>query len=215
MNGDYLQVLARLGHDDRRPRASSSGRVASPTRTSTKSCPAVTACPSGKWDFTAHTGDQHLRLRDHGNELVVGLVLQFANEHRWQSPRAEKWRPTIARMLDRILASANPDGLLYDEVDAAHAEAVDDAPLRQLGLRLRRGLHLLPVHRRDEVSRRRVAVLRNLPKYRSTSGNRGRKMPTCRSDPSMATPTPSRARIYLVTASPCRKRSTGSNPRCR
>ena len=52
--------------------------------------------PSGKWDFTTHTGDQRLRLRDHGNELIVGLVLQYANEQRWKTPRAEKWRPVIA-----------------------------------------------------------------------------------------------------------------------
>ena len=34
--------------------------------------------PSTKWDFAAHTGEPQLRLRDHGNELVVGLTLLYA-----------------------------------------------------------------------------------------------------------------------------------------
>ena len=41
--------------------------------------------------------------------MVVGLVLQFALERYWETPRAEKWKPAIARMLDRILESANSD----------------------------------------------------------------------------------------------------------
>jgi len=43
----------------------------------------------------------------------------YALENYWQTSRAEKYRPAIADMLDRILASANPDGMLYNEVDAA------------------------------------------------------------------------------------------------
>ena len=81
LNGDYLQVLVRLGADDRRPALSRVG-AAHRRRVHRRSrFPAATACPSGKWDFTAHTGERHLRLRDHGNELVVGLALQFALEH--------------------------------------------------------------------------------------------------------------------------------------
>jgi len=115
-NGDYLQVLARLGNMTGDQRFVDWARRIADAYLD-EVIPGSHGVPSGKWDFTAHTGDQHLRLRDHGNELVVGLVLQYANEKRWNTTRAEKWRPIIARMLDRILESANPDGLLYDEVD--------------------------------------------------------------------------------------------------
>jgi hypothetical protein len=115
LNGDYLQVLARLGNMTGDQRFIDWARRIADAYLD-EVLPGSHDVPSGKWDFSTHTGDQHLRLRDHGNELVVGLVLQYANEQRWKTPRAEQWRPKIARMLDRILESANPDGLLYDEV---------------------------------------------------------------------------------------------------
>jgi len=117
-NGDVLQVLARLANTTGDPRYTEWARRIADAYLD-EVIPGSDGVPSGKWDFTAHTGDKRLRLRDHGNELVVGLVLQYANEQRWKTPRAEKWRPQIARMLDRILESANPDGMLYNEVDAA------------------------------------------------------------------------------------------------
>jgi hypothetical protein len=117
-NGDFLQVLARLGNTTGDQRFVDWARRIADAYLD-EVIPGSHGVPSGKWDFTAHTGDQRLRLRDHGNELVVGLVLQYANEQRWKTPRAEKWRPAIARMLDRILESANADGMLYNEVDAA------------------------------------------------------------------------------------------------
>ena len=62
-------------------------------------------------------GDNQLRLRDHGNELVVGLMLLYALEQYQDTPRAVRYRPVLARMLDRILQSSNPDGLLYNTID--------------------------------------------------------------------------------------------------
>lgn len=121
LNGDYLQVLARLGNMTGDQRFVDWARRIGDAYIE-EVIPGSHDVPSGRWDFAAHTGDQHLRLRDHGNELVVGLVLQYANEQRWKTARAEKWRPLIARMLDRILASANPDGMLYNEVDTATLE---------------------------------------------------------------------------------------------
>ena len=118
LNGDYLQVLPRLALMTGDDRFLEWGRRIADAYIE-EVLPGSHGVPSGQWDFTTHTGDGALRLRDHGNELVVGLVLQYALEHYRQTPRAEKWRPVIARMLDRILESANPDGLLYNVVDTA------------------------------------------------------------------------------------------------
>lgn len=123
LNGDYLQVLARLGNMTGDARFAEWARRIGDAYVE-EVIKGSHDVPSGRWDFAAHTGDQRLRLRDHGNELVVGLVLQYANEQRAKTSRAEKWRPVIARMLDRILASANPDGMLYDEVDTATLQPV-------------------------------------------------------------------------------------------
>jgi hypothetical protein len=72
--------------------------------------------PGYTWDFGKHEGPDRMRLRDHGNEIVVGLVLLQAIEAERGGERAQSYREPLARMLDRILASANPDGLLYDEI---------------------------------------------------------------------------------------------------
>src|SRR5262249_13930555 len=122
--------------------------------------------PSGKWDFAAHTGDQHLRLRDHGNELVVGLVLQFANEYYWHSPRAEKWRPAIAKMLDRILESANADGLLYNEVDTSTLKPVQEGLSDNWGYIYGAVYTFYQVTGATKYRDAVMHVLRNLPKYR-------------------------------------------------
>ncbi len=118
LNGDYLQVLARLANTTGDQRFVDWARRIADAYID-EVIPGSHGVPSGKWDFTAHTGDQHLRFRDHGNEIIVGLVLQYANEQRWKTARAETWKPVLATLLDRVLESANPDGMLYDEVDTA------------------------------------------------------------------------------------------------
>jgi hypothetical protein len=165
LNGDYLQVLARLGvmTGDRRF-VEWARRIADAYMDEV--VPGSHGLVSGKWDFTAHTGDQRLRLRDHGNEVIVGLILQFAVEHYLETPRAQKWEPLLAKLLDRILESANPDGMLFNEVDTATL-----APVNQ-GLSDNWGYVYGAVYTfyqctgqtryRDAVLR----VLRNLPKYR-------------------------------------------------
>lgn len=72
--------------------------------------------PAMVWDFTKHTGDGRLKLRDHGNEIVVGLALLFALERDREGERFVQYRPLLARMLDRILESANEDGMLYNVI---------------------------------------------------------------------------------------------------
>ena len=118
LNGDYLQVLPRLALMTGDERFLEWGRRIGDAYIE-EVLPGSHGVPASQWDFTTHSGDGTLRLRDHGNELVVGLVLQHAIEHARQTPRAARWRPVIARMLDRILESANPDGMLYNVVDAA------------------------------------------------------------------------------------------------
>ncbi len=165
LNGDYLQVLARLGNMTGDPRFIEWARRIADAYIE-EVIPGSHGVPSGNWDFIKHTGDQHLRFRDHGNELIVGVVLQYANEQRWKSPRAEQWKPVIATLLDRVLESANADGMLYDEVDTATLK-----PFTQ-GLSDNWGYVYGAVYTfyqctaetryRDAV----LKVLRNLPKYR-------------------------------------------------
>jgi hypothetical protein len=114
-----------------------------------------------------------MRLRDHGNEIVVGLQLLHALEGERGGERATAWRAPLGRMLDRILASANPDGLLYDEIRAS-----DLAPLSQ-HLSDNWGYVYGAVYTHymvtgDERYREAVLrVLRALPRYRAHDWERG------------------------------------------
>ncbi len=176
LNGDYLQALVRLETMTGDARFIMwARRIADAYLDEVLS--GNHGLPSSKWDFGKHSGDGRLRLRDHGNEIVVGLVLQFALERYWDTPRAAKWKPVIANMLDRILASANPDGLLYNEVDAATLQP------RGQGLSDNWGYVYGAVYTfyqstgetkyRDAVRR----VLGNLVKYRNYSWEPGRNLP--------------------------------------
>ena len=165
LNGDYLQVLARLAVMTGEQRFIDWARRIADAYIE-EVIPGSHGVPSGQWDFKAHTGNQRLRFRDHGNELIVGLVLQYANERRWQSPRAERWRPVIARMLDRVLESANPDGLLYNEVDAATLKPIDTGLSDNWGY-VYGAVYSFYQCTGDERYREAVRrVLRSLPKYR-------------------------------------------------
>ncbi len=172
LNGDFLQTLVRLATmtGDRRFLAWAR-RIGQAYFEEV--LPGNHGVPSGKWDFDQHTGDGQLRLRDHGNETVVGLTLLYALEQDLESPLAAKYRATVARMLDRILASANEDGMLYNVVDAATLKPLNT------GLSDNWGYVYGAVYTfyqatgetryRDAVRR----VLRNLPKYRNYDWERG------------------------------------------
>jgi len=125
LNGDYLQVLVRLYT------MTGDGRFLEWARRIGDAyveevLPGTNGVPSFEWDFSAHAGDRQLRLRDHGNETIVGLGMLYALEARLDTPRAVSYRSAMQRMLDRVLASANPDGMLYNQVDVDTLKPTDD-----------------------------------------------------------------------------------------
>ena len=123
-NGDYLQALVRLAAMTGDDRFLTWARRIGDAYVE-EVLPGSGGVPGYSWDFTAHTGVRRLRLRDHGNETVVGLTLLYALEAQMGSPRAEKSRPVVKRMLDRVLASTNPDGFLYNEVEVDTLQPID------------------------------------------------------------------------------------------
>jgi hypothetical protein len=123
LNGDVLQVLVRLWPMTGERRFLDWARRIGDAYVE-EVLPGSHGVPSRTWDFETHTGDGRLRLRDHGNEIVVGLTLLHALEVSQGSERAPRYRAAVQRMLDRILESANEDGMLYDEVAADTLEPV-------------------------------------------------------------------------------------------
>ncbi len=164
LNGDYLQALVRLATMTGQPRFLEWARRIGDAYVE-EVLPGSGGVPGFKWDFQAHTGQRNLRLRDHGNETVVGLTMLFALEHDLESPRAAKYQPVVQRMLDRVLASANPDGMLYNEVDVDTLRPLDDRLSDNWGYVYGAVYTYYQVtgdeRYRDAVRR----VLTNLPKY--------------------------------------------------
>jgi hypothetical protein len=164
-NGDYLQALVRLAAMTGEQRYLAWARRIGDAYVE-EVLPGSGGVPGFTWNFQTHSGAPRLRLRDHGNETIVGLLMLYALEDQLGSPRAQSYRPVIERMLDRVLKSANADGLLYNEVNVETL-----APLNT-GLSDNWGYVYGAVYTyymvtgdtryRDAV----IHVLRHLPKYR-------------------------------------------------
>lgn len=164
LNGDFLQVLVRLHTMTGDARYLAWARRIGDAYVE-EVLPGNHGVPSTKWDFTARTGEPLLRLRDHGNELIVGLTLLFALEADLQSSRAARYAPVVRTMLDKVLASANPDGMLYNQVDARTLAPIDRTLSDNWGYVYGAVYTFYQVtgetRYRDAVRR----VLANLPKY--------------------------------------------------
>ena len=176
LNGDYLQTLTRLATMTGDKRFLEWARRIGDAYIE-EVLPGNSGVPGMQWDFTAHTGDRRLRLRDHGNETVVGLTLLFALEHQLGSDREPRYRAAVQRMLDRILQSAAPDGMLYNEVDASTLAPIDTRLSDNWGYVYGAVYTYYQVtgdtKYRDAVRR----VLASLPKYRNYAWEPGRNPP--------------------------------------
>lgn len=166
LNGDYLQTLVRLAAMTGDRRFLEWGRRIADAYIE-EVLPGNHGLPASNWDFAKHSGDGKLKLRDHGNETIVGLVLQYSLENYLGSPRASKYRPAIARMLDRVIRSANPDGLLYNEVNAETLEPINRNLSDNWGY-VYGAVYTFYMSAGDAAYRDAVRrVLTNLPKYRN------------------------------------------------
>jgi hypothetical protein len=131
--------------------------------------------PAYEWDFERHAGPDRLRLRDHGNEVIVGLVLLHALETSLGRPRAESYKPTLARMIDRVLASANADGMFHNEIRCSDLAPLDTGISDNWGY-LYGAVYTFYMVTGDAKYRDSVVrVLRALPKYRGFDWERGRQ----------------------------------------
>ncbi len=166
LNGDFMQTLVRLASMTGEERFLEWGRRIADAYIE-EVLPGNHGVPSGKWDFSSQKGDGRLRLRDHGNETVVGLTLQFALENRLGGARAARYRPVIARMLDRILESANEHGMLYNEVDAATLKPYDTRLSDNWGYIYGAVYTFYQCTGEEKYRNAVLKVLKNLPNYRN------------------------------------------------
>ncbi len=172
LNGDVLQTLARLipmTGDAALLRWA--GQIADAYVE--EILPANHWLPGYRWDFDKKTDTGYTRLRDHGNEMIVGLTLLYAVERERGLPGAARYEPAVRRMLDRVLESANPDGMLFNVVENATLKPKDGKLSDNWGY-VYGAIYTFyqltgEVKYRDAVRK----VLRNLPKYRNWDWENG------------------------------------------
>jgi hypothetical protein len=172
LNGDVLQSLVRLATMTGDPRYLEWARRIGDAYVR-EVLPKNHGLPGYTWDFAKHEGPDRMRLRDHGNEIVVGLQLLHALESERGGERAASWRAPLSLMLDRILASANPDGLLYDEIRASDLKPLSERLSDNWGY-VYGAVYTHYMVTGDERYREAVRrVLRALPRYRGHDWENG------------------------------------------
>jgi len=172
VNGDMLQVLVRLATmtGDKRFQEWAE-RIADVYVDDI--LPKCYGLPCYSYDFATGKGEDRVRLRDHGNEMVVGLVLLYALESYQGTERAARYRPVVARMLDRILESANPDGLLYDEIRCSDLKPLQTRLSDNWGYVYGAVYTFYMVTGEQKYRDAVIRVLKNLPKYRNHDWEKG------------------------------------------
>jgi hypothetical protein len=118
INGDMLQVLARLGWATGDPRYQQAAeRIA---LAYLDVFPTTRYLPPNRWDFLENEplDRRRFRLSDHGNEVFSGLIEWHLAETLRGAPKAVEHRQPIRRLLDRLLETGrSPDGLWFRVVE--------------------------------------------------------------------------------------------------
>ncbi len=127
VNGEMLQVLTRLywltGRDEYLEMAERIGRAYL-----FEVLPANNNLPCEYFDFAeSRPVVPEVRLRDHGNEVIVGLAELYFLEKMKGRPEAAVFREPIKGLLDLLLeVGRTEDGLWYSRIDTSSYEVLDD-----------------------------------------------------------------------------------------
>ncbi len=164
LNGDLLQVLPRLYWKTGDFRFVEWNRRISDAYL-LEILPKNGWLPVKDWSFKKQKGKGGAKLRDHGNETIVGLVLSYTMESLLNSDRVPLYREAITKMMDRILQSANPDGLLYNKIDTVTLKPLDEGLADNWGY-IYGAVYNMYLLTGDERYRNAIdRVLTALPKY--------------------------------------------------
>jgi hypothetical protein len=166
VNGNMLQVFSRLGCEpDGRTFADAAARIADAVIDAM--LPANHGLPAHAFDYeTTRPLLTTTRLRDHGSEIIPGLAeahalaVTLSQDPIWRE-RANRWRPPLLAMFDRILTTAvDRNGLLVSAIDPANGRHIDPAPNDNWGYVLSGALLMTEALRRDgDAEPERAAAL--------------------------------------------------------
>ncbi|MBS1829836.1 MAG: hypothetical protein JST93_31340 [Acidobacteria bacterium] len=126
INGNALQVLARMSWKTRDPRYISQ-LLHIADFYFLHQLAATNYLPAHEWDIKT---DQPKRgvfvFSDHGNEIVGGLTEAFLFAKALRPEKATQWEPALKKLLDRVLETGrNKDSVWVHSVDVATGKVVD------------------------------------------------------------------------------------------
>ena len=133
VNGEMLQVLCRLYFatgDERHARAASAIAEAAIGQM----LPSNNGLPAKEYDYEADRAERaFVQIRDHGNELMVGLSEAYAmavalaelGESEWAA-RADRWAEPLMLMYETLFEHGrNSEGLIVNQMDPFTLDALD------------------------------------------------------------------------------------------
>lgn len=176
INGNLLQVCARLAVPEPDPRFLEWARRIADAYV-LEVLPSNHGLPPADWDFSRRTGGGPCRLRNHGNEVISGLALHYAVECQLGGERCETYRAPLRKMFDRILASADAGGMLYNSINPETLQPEGELADQYADTWGYVYTAIYSFYQVTGETKYRDAVrhvLRNLPKYRDVDwGDRG------------------------------------------
>ena len=127
VNGQVLQILARLYWATGEERYFAMARPLARAYLE-EVLPKTRGVPPRTWDFRrGRLETDQAQLRDHGNEVVAGLIEFHLIETLRGEPEVALHRSQIRAMLDRLLQiGRNPDGLWKSTIDLDSGESLKD-----------------------------------------------------------------------------------------
>lgn len=139
VNGNVLQACSRLSFAADTPQrraayAAMSARIADAV--TQQMLPACNGLPVRTFNYEkGQAVETHIKLRDHGNEVVPGLAEAYAmavarrgEDPEWAA-RADRWAEPVAHMMETVLdKGADADGVVLSAIDTATLEITDSRP---------------------------------------------------------------------------------------
>jgi len=168
VNGEMLQVLSRLYWMTGEERyLEMAERIAEAYLF--EILPNSQYLPPTAWDFEAGQPlGGEIRFRDHGSEIVPGLVELYLLERELDRPQAERYREPLRLMLEAVLANGRAqDGLWYSVVDLETGQPVDPGVVDTWGYILNAYQTFDLVEGTDTYAAEIEAVMRAVTAYRS------------------------------------------------
>jgi len=173
VNGDLLQVLGRVHAMTGEPRYLDYLLTIADAYCF-EVIPRNGGIPAHRWDFTKHAPIvDTFSLNDHGNEILLGLAEAYIAAKQCRPERAERYRPALRSMFQRLLSTCrSADGLWFNAVKASTGEPTNRATPDTWGYALCGVLAFADAAGDSELRAAAVAALHALkkPQYLHWSG---------------------------------------------